>query len=748
MKQNDNKNARMTNQQAQAQRECDVLAYHQSENLQNDTRVCVKFGTSGLQWVKAGDELRDTIRWLNEDNDKDCLVSISEFKGERLNESSVGLMKIFYVKLYTTKKFRPSTKEEGKTTILDYCEANAIPAPSLIVHDGNNYILKWILRDPLEGKYLEVWKQIQRYLAERFFRLLDNGYYLDDENSPKRKFIEAHMNATAMLRVPGFLNSRTVELNLFTYYEETQLIYSSGQRYSASEIAVGLYLSKWEIEQYRSAKERCGGYLLKKKNKPAERPAEPPALSDEAIMSMRAALMAHHDVRDGETFIYVQRKNPNKHSPKDRTYFYDSYSTGELEKFLRRSDIDSCDFWATAAEYKWGFRKLKEKTIYRTKENGERYEEIRRQLPKREKWIEAIQLSFLVLDLRDSELGYIPTIEQARGLIYARCLECNVPKPIIVDNGDGYTLELRWIWRNVMKNCGERDNDRILYPKFNRKFDAMQEVLYRLFWYFGVDAKRLSATSMLSVVGTLNTKTGIRRSIIGEADEALAYEELASRLGLNFGEVRKEKSEQQAPEVAQPEQEEIRERLPLEVAETMGRVSEVIEPESPFANFLTELAKYTDFEILMTKKNSQNQHISATHETGELQAEVKEVPAPKPRVSQPVISVANVANDTLDILRLHHDSDNWVCVCTQKSGKWTEYWTPASRVLEKLAELKRTIPDFEEYNVYVSHLQFKSEKRKVENVAAFRACFVDIDGKYYGRDDLTAEERKNGRLRF
>ena len=264
MKQNDNKNARMTNQQAQAQRECDVLAYHQSENLQNDTRVCVKFGTSGLQWVKAGDELRDTIRWLNEDNDKDCLVSISEFKGERLNESSVVLMKIFYVKLCTTKKFRPSTKEEGKTTILDYCKANAIPEPSLIVHDGNNYILKWILRDPLEGKYLEVWKQVQRYLAERFFRFLEGGYYLDDENSPKRKFIEAHTNATAMLRVPGFLNNRTVELNLFTYNEETQLIYSSGQRYSASEIAVGLYLSKWEIEQYRSAKERCGGYSHKK----------------------------------------------------------------------------------------------------------------------------------------------------------------------------------------------------------------------------------------------------------------------------------------------------------------------------------------------------------------------------------------------------------------------------------------------------------------------------------------------------
>ena len=754
MKQNDSKNARMTNQQAQAQRECDVLAYHQSENLQSETRVCVKFGTSGLQWVKAGADLRDAIKWLNEDNDKDCLVSISEFKGERLNESSVELMKIFYVKLCTTKKFRPSTKEEGRQIILDYCEVNAIPAPSLIVHDGNNYILKWILRDALEGKYLEVWKQVQRYLAERFFRLLNGEYHLDDENSPKRKFIEAHTNAIVMLRVPGFLNSRTVELNLFTHNEETQLIYSSVQRYSASEVAVRLYLSKWEIEEYRNAKERCAGYLQKKKTKPAERPSEPPALSDEVITGMRTALMAHHDVREGKTFIYVQRKNPNKHSRTDRTYYYDSYSTEELEKFFRRSDIDSCDFWATAAEYHFGFDKLREKKVARERD-GKVYEETRRQLPKREKWIDAIQSNFLVVDLRDSELGYIPTIEQAKELIYARCIECNIPKPMIVDNGDGYTLELRWVWSNVMKNCGERDNSKILYPKFNRKFDAMQEVLYRLFWYLGVDATRLSATSMLSVVGTLNTKAGVRRSIAGEADEVLTYEEFASRLGLNFGEVRKEKREQQAPEATQPKQDEVKERLPIEVAETMNRASKVIEPESPFANFLTELAQYTDFEILMTKKTSQDEQVSTTHEVSNPKAEVEaeEIPAPETHISQPVANVTNVPNRALDLWRLHRDSDNWVCICTQNKakgerGKWTEYWTPARRVLEKLAELRRTIPDFEEYNVYVSQLQFSIKNRKVENVAAFRACFIDIDGKEAGRGNLTAEEWKKAILKY
>ena len=51
----------------------------------SEAKICVKFGISGLQWVKVGDELRDIIKWLNEDNNKDCLVSISEIKKERVN---------------------------------------------------------------------------------------------------------------------------------------------------------------------------------------------------------------------------------------------------------------------------------------------------------------------------------------------------------------------------------------------------------------------------------------------------------------------------------------------------------------------------------------------------------------------------------------------------------------------------------------------------------------------------------------
>ena len=328
---------------------------------------------------------------------------------------------------------------------------------------------------------------------------MDDRYYLEDRNNPKKKFIEAHSQATAMLRVPGFLKThQTQGADLFSPKHEVCVIFNSGIAYTTGEISLKLNLSIWDIEQYRDAKEWARGYMpkkspSKKKNQSAEvlTPNETQPLDETLTENMKAALITHHVPREQPTFIYVQRKNIEKHSRTDRTCFYDSYPVAEIDKFLRRMDINTCDFWMTAAEYTWGFYKLKEKTIFRTRENGERYEEIRRQLPKREKWAEAIQLNFLHLNFRKSELGYIPTIEQAVELIYARCNELNLPKPTIVDTGDnGEMLELRWPWLNAMKNCGERDDERIKYPRFNSKFDEMQRELFRLFWYFGKENKR------------------------------------------------------------------------------------------------------------------------------------------------------------------------------------------------------------------------------------------------------------------
>ena len=593
---------------------------------------------------------------------------------------------------------------------------------------------------------------------------LDDRYYLDDGNSPKNKFIEAHSYATAMLRVPGFLNSQTKGADLFNPKQEVQVIFNSGITYITSEVARKIHLSVWEIEQYRDAKEWARGYLHKKISSPVScvriifarkfhKEGGEEMINNFNTEIIETALQKHHKPREQNTFIYVKRKNIEKRSRTDRQCFYDSYAVSELERFLRRTNINDCDFWATAAEYTWGFRKIKEKKILRTKENGERYEEIRRQLPKREKWIEAIQLNFLHLNFRKSELGYIPTIEQVKELIYARCEELNLPKPAIIDTGDnGETLELRWTWQNAMKNCGERDDMSIKFPKFNGQFDAIQSELFSLFWDFGVDDKKLSATSMLCVVGTPNTKTGKIRSVACEADEILTYQEFAKRLGLNFGEAHDEREE--ASKVNQPEQSEVKERDPLAVAETMSRAMEILEPESSFTKFASELSKYVDFEILMVKKNSQSHQVSNLQEEhDDSQAEAKEIKVPQVQEDKSCQPLTKIEEITGDLSRLHSDSNYWVCLCTENKaskgerGKWTEYWTPANRVLEALSTLKLKLTDFDEFNIYVSQLEFSEQARKVENVAAFRACFVDIDGKIAG-GELSAEEWKNLILKF
>ena len=101
-----------------------------------------------------------------------------------------------------------------------------------------------------------------------------------------------------------------------------------------------------------------------------------------------------------------------------------------------------------------------------------------------------------------------------------------------------------------------------------------------------------------------------------------------------------------------------------------------------------------------------------------------------------------------DLSRLHHDSDYWVCLCTESkcnglSGKWTEHWTPAKRVNDLLATLKLKFNGLDEYNVYVSQLEFLKPQRRVDNVAAFNVCFVDVDGKIANHGDYTAEDWKN-----
>jgi len=558
-------------------------------------------------------------------------------------------------------------------------------------------------------------------------------------------------------------------------------------------IEAGIGSPKWKILDYRRAKESAGGYLTKKspsrkKKKIAEEslpPIERQPLDEKALRGMYEALRTHHNPREQDTFIYVARKNIEKKARTDRQFYYDGYSVSHLDWFLRRSDISTCDFFATAAEYTFDLKKIKVTKVTRTNKGGSQREEIRRTIStRREKWVEAIQLNFLQLNFRKSELGYIPTIDEAKNLIYARCEELKLPKPVIVDTGDnGETLELRWLWQNFMKNCGERDDFRIKYPKFNRDFDAMQDKLFCLFWDFGADEHKLSVISMLNVAGTINSKTGIYRQIVGLSDEILTYQELDSRISLNFGfaSVQSksysfnknfenpeeyyydaqdflEPQEFARPQAGEKEQE-LQKRSPSAVAKTLSREIEKVSRVSAFTKFASELAEYADFEILTASENSQNDLSKDFSDESEFnEPEIKKSDASE-ILPMPEHQVNNF-ND--DLSRLHSGGDYWVCFCTENKskgerGQWREYWTFADKVHETLERLKRLRPDFDEFNVYVSQLEFRGNgmckpQRKVEKVAAFRTCFVDIDGKYtnekYSGYDRTAEGWKNLVLKF
>ena len=262
-----NKQERMTNEQAYEQRLLDVLSYHQpgeaSQINNQSAKFCVINGNAkDISWVQAGDELNEALERIYKDNREDCFVSISEFKGEKLNENYVASIKIFYIKLRKTERFNPSTTDEGRNIILKYCQERGFPTPTVIIYDGNEYILKWILKEPLNSIFsLDLWTKVQEFLSERFFYLLDDRCYLEDRNNPKKKFIEAHSHATAILRVPGFLNSQA---NGF----ETRIIFNSGIKYSTGEVAIKLDLSRDEIEQYRGTKELARGYSHKKNSSP------------------------------------------------------------------------------------------------------------------------------------------------------------------------------------------------------------------------------------------------------------------------------------------------------------------------------------------------------------------------------------------------------------------------------------------------------------------------------------------------
>jgi len=180
----ENKKIKLVDEQAFQEFLSVMFSCLQLENSRKDSKICVTYrNAKNFSWFKAGDELEVALKSLYESKEKDCWISIAEFSEERRDQNYVASIKAFYLRLPKTRKFNPTTKDDGLNMILDYCEAYKLPTPSVIIYDGNEYCLMWILKEPLGGGYssVELWKKIQSFLAERFFYFLDEGLYIYDE---------------------------------------------------------------------------------------------------------------------------------------------------------------------------------------------------------------------------------------------------------------------------------------------------------------------------------------------------------------------------------------------------------------------------------------------------------------------------------------------------------------------------------------------------------------------------------------
>lgn len=97
------------------------------------------------------------------------------------------------IDIYKSEAFRDVYHNHVKYAILDYCEIEGIPKPSLIINSGRGFYLKWLYKKPIPYPALPRWKAMQRHLWGIF-----------EEFGADRKALDA----SRVLRVVGTVNSK------------------------------------------------------------------------------------------------------------------------------------------------------------------------------------------------------------------------------------------------------------------------------------------------------------------------------------------------------------------------------------------------------------------------------------------------------------------------------------------------------------------------------------------------------------
>lgn len=503
---------------SELQTDFDSLLCHQSQEASIEVRkIYIAYGSRELHqhaWAKTEDQNK-TLDEFREILGEDIYISIAEYRNEKREEEQIAAIREIYVELPSDGKFLPSSEAEGIESILGHFKEHNYPAPSLIVYDGQTYIARWTFTEPIDVKYLPLWKRIEEELAEKCFDLVKKAkrisHYKNDYG-----YMKSHSDATAILPEPGFENSDTGQ--------EVRVIYTTGATYTLAEIAASVFRSTEGIREYRKLQEKCGEYKpVAKKKKSSKTKGETQAETcrpEDILAGVKSHVLKYHQPHRSGTHVYITEKNPDKHKSTDRSVFHSSCRTSELESHAITMHTDR-DYWMSACEYSI---KLYENSKPVTRRDGEKIRTgTRNATTAKKKWAELVQMNFLVIDPRKSEISPKPTLERLIELVLERCSQRKLPKPEIVN--DGEKLEVKWLWHDVMKRTNAPSKDEF-DNEFNPEYDGMQKKLCGLFWDLGVDERKLQVTTALRVPGTLNTRTNILVRVAVASEENISYRDM------------------------------------------------------------------------------------------------------------------------------------------------------------------------------------------------------------------------------